>query len=222
MSERIVLKDFPFHISEESLTRFLGRRQLDKIDLKGIIAAAEEAAKPRAIIKWTDARVGENHRVQVGDACFESVLLADKLKNQQRVLLIVITAGNEIKDTDRIENPVVKDALAGAVLGAARDYVFRFLKENFQLEDGGLLQPGSLPDWPIENNHALIAEIGGAEEDLGITLTEKGYMNPWNSLSGIYFSQEGGYQNCTLCKNLDCIGRRAEFNPEEYERIFGA
>ncbi len=221
MSERIVLKDFPVEISEKSLEVFVSRRHLHKVDLKAAIAAAREIAKPRAIIKWTDASVEEGNLVRVGSAAFQSVLLADKLKEQQRVLLIVVTAGDEIKESDRIENPLLRDALTGAVLGAAMEYVFRFVAENFKLEEGGMLQPGSLPDWPIENNHALIAEIGGVQEDLGITLNEKGYMNPWNSCSGIYFAEAGGYKNCMLCKKLDCIGRRTEFNQEEYTRIFG-
>ncbi len=39
--------------------------------------------------------------------------------------------------------------------------------------------------------------------------------------SHIHFSGDG-YQNCSLCKKLDCIGRRAKFDRSEYVRIFGS
>ena len=53
-----------------------------------------------------------------------------------------------------------------------------------------------------------------------VTIRENGYMKPWNTTSHIHFSGHG-YQNCSLCRKYDCIGRRAPFNRAEYIRIFG-
>ena len=81
---------------------------------------------------------------------------------------------------------------------------------------------GSLPDWPIANNFALFDILGPATDEIGVTIMESGFMDPWKSGSGIIFSHAGGYQNCMLCQNIDCIGRRAEFDQEEHDRIFGS
>ena len=82
-----------------------------------------------------------------------------------------------------------------------------------------MLNPGSLPDWPIANNFALFDMIGGTEE-IGVTLRDNGYMRPWNTTSHIHFPGHG-YQNCSLCRKYDCVGRRAPFDRGEYIRIFG-
>ena len=60
--------------------------------------------------------------------------------------------------------------------------------------------------------------IGNVEE-IGVTLREDGYMKPWNTTSHIHFPGHG-YQNCSLCRRYDCVGRRAKFDRAEYIRIF--
>ena len=95
----------------------------------------------------------------------------------------------------------------------------QYMKDKFGFDGSSMLSPGSLPDWPIENNFPLFDMIGNVAE-IGMSLTEAGYIKPWNSGSHIHFSGDG-YQNCSLCKKYDCVGRRARFNRSEYIRIFG-
>ena len=94
-----------------------------------------------------------------------------------------------------------------------------YMSEQFGFDGSSMLNPGSLPDWPIENNFPLFDIIGNVDE-IGVTLNEAGYITPWNSGSHIHFPGEG-YQNCSLCRRYDCVGRRAPFDHAEYVRVFG-
>ena len=99
------------------------------------------------------------------------------------------------------------------------EYTVRYMKDTFGFDGASRLAPGSLPDWPVKNNFALFDAIGHPEE-IGVSLDGRGYIRPWNSVSGIHFPGSG-YHNCQLCKKYDCVGRRAPFDRGEYIRIFG-
>lgn len=218
MSERIVFNDLRVDVTAEDIAPRFGKRAA-KLDMDGYASVLREVARPKAILRWADTEVLDNRHVNIAGHVFESFVLADKLKDLHRVILYVATAGNEIKDCDRIRPEVAKDILSGVALMKGNREVRRYLSEEMGMTGLGALNPGSLPDWPIENNHALCDLIGDVGE-IGITLNEKGYMLPWNSSSGILFSGADGYMNCSLCTKLDCIGRRAPFNKEEYIRLF--
>lgn len=216
--ERYVLDGIPVGIDAEQIGRFFKRSRAPLDEMAEVVS---RVAKPKAVIYWTDIKVAGPDEVEIDGRMFRSVLLAEKLKDQRRVFLYVATAGNEIKDTDAISSQAMRDTLSGSVLNAAFAGLATFLKERFSLEQFSVLNPGSLPDWPIENNKTLVDIIGDVEKDTGVVLNEAGYMIPWNSSSGIIFPDDSGYQNCMLCRNIDCIGRRAPFDSEQYSRVFG-
>lgn len=221
MEDRIVFRDIPVNLTEEDLTpRGSNRPMMSPALCEEYLPYVNESARPKAIVKWCGCEVLDAETVRIEDTVFHGRLLADKLKDAHRVFLFVATAGNEIKECEDIDIDALADIFSGIVLRKATAAVNTFLSEHFDIDSTGSLQPGSLPDWPIENNHALCKIIGNVEE-IGVTLNEKGYMLPWNSVSGILFSDAGSFRNCSLCKNYDCIGRRVPFDPSEYKRIFG-
>ena len=181
---------------------------------------AEKLVQPRAMIKWCSVKDLGDNRVQVEDKIFQSHLLAEKLKGIERVFATVVTAGDEL---DALEQPSdeVRGLLKYAALREARAAVDRYLREHFSFEHMGRLNPGSLPDWPIANNPALFEIIGDVSETIGVHLTDKNYMQPGYSVSELLFSGDEDYENCSLCKKYDCIGRKVPFDPDAYERIFG-
>ena len=219
MSERIVFNGLKVDVTAEEIASRFGRRAA-KLDIEGYAAILREFARPKAIIRWADSEVIDDRHVRIDGNVFESIVLADKLNGLHRVILYIATAGNEIKDCDLIHPEAAKDILSGIALMRGIREMHRYLSEELGMSELGTLNPGSLPDWPIENNHALCDLIGNVGE-IGVTLNEKGYMLPWNSSSGILFTGADGYQNCSLCTKLDCIGRRAPFNKDEYRRLFG-
>ena len=219
-SERIVL-NIPVNFTAEELAKYC------KINPgSSAFEAVEEAlelvnryAEPKAIIRWVnvDGIIGDKTTIE--GVTFTSKVVAEKLQNTPRVFMSVITAGEGLEKCEDFEDDPFLDMFNAALIYYASAYVVQYLKEKFGYDGSSFLNPGSLPDWPIDNNFSLFDIIGNVDE-IGVTLTDKGYIKPWNSVSHIHFSGDG-YQNCSLCRNYDCIGRRAAFDRSEYIRIFG-
>ena len=219
-SERMVLR-IPVEFTAERLAQ-LCRVSPDSAAFEVVEEAlplVNEYGRPGAVLRWADVERVEGDFTTVNGVTFESKVVADKLKDVPRVFLSVITAGTGLEESGEFGGDPFLDTLNGALLAHATGYAVAYMKDRFGYEGGSMLNPGSLPDWPIRNNFALFDMIGGAE-DIGVTLRENGYMRPWNTTSHIHFPGHG-YQNCSLCRKYDCIGRRAKFNREEYIRIFG-
>ena len=174
---------------------------------------------PKAVIRWANVDRVEGDATTIEGVTFHSKVVADKLRDMPRVFLSVITAGSGLEQSGEFDDDPFLDMYNAALIYYASKYTVRYMKERFGFDGSSTLDPGSLPDWPIKNNFPLFEMIGNVEE-IGATLNEKGYIDPWNSGSHIHFSGNG-YQNCTLCKNYDCVGRRAPFDRAEYVRIFG-
>ncbi len=174
---------------------------------------------PRAILKWANVERVEGDETTVDGVTFRSRVVADKLRDIPRVFLSVVTAGDGLERSGEFAGDPFLDSYNGALLLHASKYVIRYMKERFGFDGSSMLNPGSLPDWPIRNNFALFEMIGHTEE-IGASLNRSGYIKPWNSGSHIHFPGDG-YVNCSLCRKYDCIGRRARFDRAEYVRIFG-
>jgi len=218
--DRIVLDQIPLEFDRDQVLEVNEIRKGSGFE--ELFMEAMEVAKRKlsckAVLKWVDVGDIKDGRVQIEDVEFESRIMADNLKNTDKVFLYVLAVGKELDDDDEIEEPVIKDMVKGTALYSGMAYVQTFLKEHFGFDQVAMMNPGSLPDWPIENNEALFRLIGGAEE-VGATLNEHHYIIPWYASSGILFENGDGYQNCMLCKKK-CVKRRAPFDQKEYDRIF--
>lgn len=218
-SERMVLR-IPVELTAERLAA-LCRVKPDSPAWETVeecLPYVNEYGSPGAVIRWADVERVDGDTVRVNGQVFHSLVLADKLKESRRVFLSVITAGTGLERCPELEGDPFFDTLRGALLAHATGWVTAFMKERFGFDGRAMLNPGSLPDWPIANNFALFDLIGNAEE-IGVSLNRDGYMRPWHTTSHIHFSG-GNYQNCSLCRRYDCVGRRAKFDRAEYVRIF--
>ena len=219
-SERIVL-DIPVDLSAEEFAAFC-RIKTDSSAfemLQDQYPLIQRYGASKAIIRWAavDSVFGDETTIE--GVTFHSRVVADKLRDTPRVFLSVVTAGNGLENSGEFDDDPFLNTYNGALLFRASRYVVAYMKDKFGFDGSSMLNPGSLPDWPIRNNFALFDIIGNVGE-IGVSLNEAGYIKPWNSGSHIHFSGDG-YQNCSLCKKLDCIGRRAKFDRSEYVRIFG-
>ena len=219
-SERVILR-VPVAFTTERLAELCRVRPdspaYDIVDES--LDAVNRYAAPMAVLRWVTVERAEDGYTTIDGVTFRSKVVADKLKDIHRVFLSVITAGRGLETCDELRDDPFLDTLNGALLAHATAYTIGTMRDRFGFDGGSMLNPGSLPDWPIANNFALFDLIGNVEE-IGVTLREDGYMRPWNTTSHIHFPGHG-YQNCSLCKNYDCIGRRAKFDRDEYVRIFG-
>ncbi|MCQ2451904.1 MAG: hypothetical protein MJ075_02055 [Oscillospiraceae bacterium] len=218
-SERIVLS-IPVTLTAEEFGKYC-RIQPDSSAfdmLEEAMPLIQQWAAPKAIIKWASVDRINGSLCTIEGHTFDSTIVAEKLRGQQRVFLSVITAGEGLEKCDELEDDAFLDLYNGALLFYASEYVLRFMKEQFGFDGSSMLNPGSLPDWPIENNHSFFDIVGDVAE-IGVTLNSAGYIKPWNSGSHLHFAGDG-FKSCSLCKKYDCIGRQAPFDAKEYKRIF--
>ena len=219
-SERVVL-DIPVDCTAEEFARLCGVKE-DSAAFEEIgeaLPLIRRYGAPKAIIKWASVDRVDGDETTVEGVTFRSKVVADKLRHTPRVFLSVVTAGNGLEQSGEFDGDPFLNTYNGALLFHASIYMVRYMKEQYGFDGSSMLSPGSLPDWPIQNNFALFDMIGNVDE-IGVSLNDAGYIKPWNSGSHIHFSGDG-YQNCSLCKKYDCVGRRARFNRAEYIRIFG-
>ena len=219
-SERIVLRP-ALDLTAERLAE-LCRVKPDSAafaEIEEALPLINRYGAPKAIIRWANVDRIEGDATTIEGVTFRSRVVADKLRDTPRVFLSVITAGDGLEQSGALAGDPFLDVFNGALLFFISEYVVRYMKESFGFDGSSMLNPGSLPDWPIENNFQLFRIIGNVDE-IGVSLNAAGYIKPWNSGSHIHFSGNG-YQNCSLCRKYDCIGRRAKFDRSEYLRIFG-
>ena len=81
--------------------------------------------------------------------------------------------------------------------------------------------PGSLADWPIQEQVNLFRLLGDTEAQVGVLLTESCLMLPTKSVSGIRFMASESWENCMLCPRPICPSRRAAYDPSLLSSRFG-
>ena len=219
-SERIVLR-VPVNLSAGELARLcrIDERSAAFEAVEDALPAINRFGEPKAVIRWANVDSVDGDVTTIEGVSFHSRVVADKLRGIPRVFLSVVTAGDNLDACDDLKDDPFLDIFEGALFQLGMMYVTQFMQERFGFDGSSRLNPGSLPDWPIENNFALFDMIGGLDE-IGVTLNARGYIRPWNSASQIHFPGNG-YENCSLCKKYDCIRRRAPFDRAEYRRVFG-
>jgi len=74
------------------------------------------------------------------------------------------------------------------------------------------MAPGSLPDWPLEEQKPLFNLLGNVKAAIGVNLTDSLLMLPVKSISGIYFPVEASFYSCQLCPRQKCEGRKARYD----------
>jgi hypothetical protein len=82
------------------------------------------------------------------------------------------------------------------------------------------MSPGSLSDWPIEQQRPFFSLFDDVEEAIGVKLAKNLLMIPQKSISGIYFPTEVSFYSCQLCPRERCPSRQAGYDEKlarEYE-----
>ena len=126
----------------------------------------------------------------------------------------------KIRATKEMLSQFYLDMIANIALSAARNYLQNQLRSRYALEGLSSMAPGSLRDWPIEEQGPLFTIMGDVEASIGVRLTESYLMIPNKSLSGIIFPTDIPFYSCQLCPRENCVGRKARYN-EKRAKEFG-
>jgi hypothetical protein len=175
---------------------------------------------------YVTAYVDNHHRdeVRIEGRRFKSRVLGKNLEKVGRVFPFLLTIGEALENSadsrgDMLEKYYL-DEIGNMALRRARVSFERHLRETFALEKIGCMSPGSLKDWPIEEQRPLFDLLGEAGSALKVRLTSSFLMLPRKSLSGIYFPSETTFFSCQLCPREHCDARKAPYS-EDLARKYG-
>jgi hypothetical protein len=192
--------------------------------LEDLVAEAASLARPTALYGEAYIESKGDDTVVIDGVTFTSRVLRVNLEAAHRVFPYVATCGTELEGwakglSDMLcrywADGIMQMALSQAIAGVNRRIAAEFVPGRT-----AVMNPGSLPDWPIEEQRPLFALLGDPQASIGVTLTESLLMIPAKSVSGVHFPAQYNYENCQLCPREVCSGRRAPYDKELYDKRF--
>jgi len=189
-----------------------------------LLEDAQRIARPKAVygVAFIDSRDGDT--IGIDGVAFGSRVLRVNTEQTHRVWPFLATCGAELADWARSLDDMLEcywaDEIMHMALHAARQALNEALAREMPLDQTAVMNPGSLADWPIEQQRPLFQLLGEAAERIGVRLTESLLMVPTKTVSGIRFATEARFENCQLCPRAKCPGRRAPYDKDLYARRY--
>jgi hypothetical protein len=220
-----ILKGIPPRVELAELKRRLHIRDSDRLqELQDLVNRALPMLECRAAytVSYVDKR--QEDALVIDDIRFVSKVLRKNLDQAERVFPYVMTIGPGLEDqvgqcADVLEQYYL-DVIGTVALTGVRQQLFDHLQSKYGLDKVSFMSPGSLPDWPLEQQRPLFALLGKGPADLGVSLTDTFLMLPKKSVSGICFPTEISFFSCQLCSRERCESRKAAYC-EKLTREYG-
>jgi hypothetical protein len=183
-----------------------------------------DVLEPRAGFRVSYVDEKQEDAALIDGIRFRSRVLSRNLDGVGRVFPFVLTVGPKLEEViegtgDALEKYLL-DEIGNIALRECRRQFDQFLRDRFALGRLSFMAPGSLEDWPIEEQTALFTLLLDVGTALGIRLTESLLMLPRKSVSGIFFPSKVSFFSCQLCPRERCSGRKAKYD-EAKAREFG-
>jgi hypothetical protein len=225
--DAVVLDNIEAKFNVESLIRKL-RIKRDRADLvdsfEWFVKQALQVARPKALYKAVYLDVRTDDTVVIDGVALKSRVLAVSLVDIHRVFAFVATCGNELAHWAMSKDDILErfwaDAITDDALLSAMKFMEEHIKRCYLLEKTAMMSPGSLEDWPIQEQGPLFSILGDTERLIGVRLNETLMMQPVQSVSGILFPVEVDFATCQLCPRENCPKRRAPYDKHLYEKRF--
>jgi len=185
-------------------------------EVQTLIEAAQPLITPKGAYKISYIDQKLEHAVDIDGVRFTSRVLRKNLEEVGRVFPYVITIGDKLKEKGHESDDLIKeyyfDVIGNIALSATRKFLEKQLQARYGLDGMSFMSPGSLTDWPIEEQKPLFSLFGKEDSPVGVKLTKSLLMLPAKSISGIYFPTEVSFFNCQLCPRDKCPGRKAAYD----------
>ncbi len=224
--DTMVLNPIPFQLEVNDLLEKLHLKEGSTLlnDLKRLIDEAQKLGRPKAIYKAAFIDSKGDDFVMVEGIEFKSRVLRVNLDQTYRIFPFAVTCGTELEDwSDKISDVLqhyLAESIKESVLRIANDFLKKHLVEYYELGKVSRMSPGSLEDWPIEEQRPLFSLLGKTKDLIGVYLTESLMMVPIKSISGIWFPAETSFVSCQLCPRDLCPGRKAPYHKDLYDRKY--
>ena len=192
------------------------KRDNDLKNLHALVDAAHHMIEPRVLyeVKYIEEKF--DNGVVVDSRRFISNVLRKNLDQIERVFPFVITIGNKFGENldtcDDILEKFFLDTIGNVALTQVRKALNDHIKQKYALQKTAFMAPGSLPNWPIEQQKPLFELFGDVQASIGVKLTDSFLMLPAKSVSGIYFPTETSFFSCQLCPRERCDSRKAKYS----------
>jgi len=219
-----ILENIPVEMKMAEIKRRLHiSREQDSSLAQELVDASQELFEAKALYKicYIDEKLEE--AVKVDGLSFKSKVLRKNLDGVERVFPYVVTIGPKFEAEMRSCPDILKkyylDIIGTLALSSARKHLEIHLQSKYALGKMSFMSPGSLADWPLEEQRPLFDLLGDAQNAIGVTLTDSLLMLPAKTVSGIYFPAEITFFSCQLCPRKECMGRKAAYSEklaEEY------
>ncbi len=224
--EKIILDDIKTSLNTLEHLKALGFS--DNIEMKEIISKmaidAMEIARPKVMYRPCSVdEVGDNFAMVEGKR-LESRVLAVNIKEVHIIFAFVATCGMELHEWGmKFSDPIQKDwarAICMQALYSAMATIRQSIRQKFGHANISMMNPGSLESWPLTEQKKIFSLLGNVTEKTGTVLENNMFMTPSMSASGFFFPNDKNYENCSMCPNENCPGRRAPYDKKMYERDY--
>lgn len=212
--------NIPVNLDIAEIKERLRIRDSEEID--SLLRTAKSLIKAKAVyeVSYVDDRFED--AVIIDGTRFSSRVLCKNLDGVGRVFPYILTIDHGLEQNADASADILEkyylDEIGNVALGSAREFLEDHLRSKFALDGLSFMSPGSLEDWPIEEQKPLFSVFKGAEESIGVRLTENLLMIPRKSVSGIYFPTELRFYSCQLCPRKGCPQRKAPYKEDLVEQ----
>lgn len=218
-NQQHILENIPLDIPYGEVRRQLHMKKDERWDaVKDLVQSAQPIIKPRALYRVCFIDEKKSPTIIIQGIRFTSKILVKNLMDLERVFPYVVTMGKEFGEYLDAEDDMLKkfylDVIANVTLTTARRFLEKHLQNRYGLSGMSFMSPGSLADWPVDQQRPLFALFGNGETPIGVSLNDSCLMLPAKSVSGIYFPTEVHFSNCQLCDRDKCPGRKAAYDPK--------
>jgi hypothetical protein len=219
------IEHIPVKLKPEKIRAVLRiKRDKDWDPVRSYIEAAEPLISAKAAYKVVYIAEKEKDAVIVDGIRFKSRVLRKNFDTVERVFPYVVTIGAGLEELagacEDLFQKYCLDVIGNLALVKARNHMRDEVRSRFALDGMSFMSPGSLKDWPIEEQVPLFSLLGDVKTSIGVSLNDNLLMIPRKSVSGIYFPTEISFYSCQLCPRERCPGRRAQYN-EVLAREYG-
>lgn len=194
------------------------KRDRDLKTVQDLVRIAQPLVEPKVLYKVSYIEEKTADGVVVEGLPLISTVLRQNLDAVERVFPFVITIGNKFSETldayDDLLEKFYLDTIGNVALNQTRLAFKDHLKQKYAIEKTAFMEPGSLANWPIDQQKPLFKLLGDVQASIGVRLTESLLMLPAKSISGIYFPTQTSFFSCQLCPRERCESRRAKYDPK--------